>query len=538
MDSHHSQSAAIGRVLRIAGRIAGTTNARAVRVEHVITALWNDESRAYEILTQAGVTVENVAEHVGPELARHLEPSSDEAGRFADMLTTEAGDFSAAPSEEPADQPGIEQSPVLQQALSAARSLAAELGRHAQLGSEHLLLGLLECDEQLSQWLKDQQVSLTNLRQQVSGAQGFSDEPIAVDIALKPVVRPQRETVRVDRILDASANRCREGLRVVEDFVRFVLDDAHLSRLLKELRHDLAGTLALLPQERMLAARDTAGDVGTVIQTADEQHREHAIDVVRANCKRVQESLRTLEEYAKTVNADAAIRFEQQRYRFYTIEQALLQTFRSRERLQNSRLYLLVTDRLCDRGCGPVIREALKGGVDVVQLREKQMPDRRLLDLALSVREWTAAADALFIVNDRPDIAAACDADGVHLGQDDMEVRHARQIVGGEKLIGVSTHSIEEARRAVIDGADYLGVGPVFPSQTKEFDEFPGLAYVREAAGEISRPWFALGGINQSNIAEVVAAGAERVAVSSVISSADSPADAARALQAALASRS
>jgi thiamine-phosphate pyrophosphorylase len=344
--------------------------------------------------------------------------------------------------------------------------------------------------------------------------------------------------VRVDRILDAAANRCREGLRVVEDFVRFVLDDAHLSRLLKQLRHDLAAALAMLPQERMLAARDTAADVGTAIQTAAEQHREHAIDVVRANCRRVQESLRTLEEYSKTVNADAAVRFEQQRYRFYTIEQVLLQTVRSRERLADAQLYLLVTDRLCERGCGPVIREALKGGVDVVQLREKQMSDRRLLDLALSVREWTAAAGALFIVNDRPDIAAACDADGVHLGQDDMEVRHARQIVGGEKLIGVSTHSIEEARRAVIDGADYLGVGPVFPSQTKEFDEFPGLAYVREAAGEISRPWFALGGINQSNIAEVVAAGAERVAVSSVISSADSPADAARALQAALASRS
>jgi len=185
-----------------------------------------------------------------------------------------------------------------------------------------------------------------------------------------------------------------------------------------------------------------------------------------------------------------------------------------------------------------VIREALKGGADVVQLREKEMPDRRLLDLALSVREWTAAADALFIINDRPDIAAACDADGVHLGQDDLEVRHARQIVGGEKLVGVSTHTIEQARQAVVDGADYLGVGPVFASQTKPFDEFPGLAFVSEVAGEITRPWFALGGINESNIAQVLEAGAERVAVSSAISSADSPAGAARALKGALVSRS
>jgi thiamine-phosphate pyrophosphorylase len=536
MDSHDSQSAAVDRVLRLAGRIATSTNAHTVRVEHVLAALWTDESRAYEILTQAGVTVEKLAEHIGPELARHLESFGGEPEYFAELAAADAAEI-AGPLEEPATTPAVEHSPLLQQALSTARSLAAELGRHAQLGSEHVLLGLLENDEQLSQWLNTQQVSLAELRQQVSGAQGFSDEPIAVDIALKPVVRPQRETVRIDRILDAAANRCREGLRVAEDFVRFVLDDAHLSRLLKTLRHEFAAALALLPQERMLAARDTRGDVGTGIQTAAEQHREHAIDVVRAGCKRVQESLRTLEEYSKTVNTDAAEAFERLRYRFYTLEQALLQTFRSRERLIDARLYLLVTDRLCERGCGPVIRDALRGGVDVVQLREKEMPDRRLLDLARSVREWTMAAGALFIVNDRADIAAACDADGVHLGQDDLEVRLARQIVGGEKLIGVSTHSIEQAQQAVIDGADYLGVGPVYASPTKKFEEFPGLTFVGEASEEIRRPWFALGGINLSNVADVVAAGAERVAVSSAITSAALPADAARALKAALAPR-
>jgi len=372
------------------------------------------------------------------------------------------------------------------------------------------------------------------LRQEIVGAQGLAAEPIAVDIALSPVVRSQRETVRVDRILDAAANRCREGLRVVEDFVRFVLDDAHLSRLLKELRHELAATLDLLPQDRMLAARDTAGDVGTAIQTAAEQHREQAIDVVRAGCKRIEESLRTLEEYAKTVNPDAAARFEQQRYRFYTLEQAVTQTFRSRDRLSDARLYLLVTDRLCPRGCGPVIREALKGGVDVVQLREKEIPDRRLLDLAKSVREWTAEADALLIINDRPDIAAACDADGVHLGQDDILAGDARQIIGGEKLIGVSTHDIDQAREAVLAGADYLGVGPVFPSQTKSFDDFPGLALVREVASEITRPWYPLGGIQESNIDQVVTAGALRAAVSAAITSADDPARAAARLRAAL----
>ena len=200
------------------------------------------------------------------------------------------------------------------------------------------------------------------LRAEMVEAQGLSDEPIAVDLQLRPAIRTARETVRVDRILDAAANRCREGLRVVEDFARFVLDDAHLSRLLKEQRHDLAAALSLLPADRMLAARDTPGDVGTSVQTAAEQHRDHAADVVRANCKRVEESLRTLEEYSKTERPDASERFESLRYRFYTIEQALTQTFRSRDRLADARLYLLVTDRHCPQGAGPLHPRSPSGG--------------------------------------------------------------------------------------------------------------------------------------------------------------------------------
>ena len=494
MDSQRPTSEGVRRVLDAASRRAGGALAESVCAAHVLLALWEDESRAHEILRQAGVTEESVGSYLSA---------------CRDDETTSPGDAG--------------QSEIVKDALRIAQSLAGQLGRHAELGTEHLLMGLVESDSSLAAWLAEQGMTAESLREGMVEAQGLSDEPIAVDLQLRPAIRTARETVRVDRILDAAANRCREGLRVVEDFARFVLDDAHLSRLLKEQRHDLAAALRLLPADRMLAARDTAGDVGTSVQTAAEQHREHAADVVRANCKRVEESLRTLEEYSKTERPDAAERFESLRYRFYTLEQAITQTFRARERLKDARLYLLVTDRICPRGAGPLIREALQGGVDVVQLREKQMPDGRLLDLAKSVREWTAAADALFIVNDRPDVAALCDADGVHLGQDDMPVRDARQIVGGDKLIGVSTHTIEQARQAVLDGADYLGVGPVFPSKTKAFKDFPGLAFVRQVAAEITRPWYPLGGIDEENVGDVIAAGASRVAVSAAITSAADP---------------
>jgi thiamine-phosphate pyrophosphorylase len=248
----------------------------------------------------------------------------------------------------------------------------------------------------------------------------------------------------------------------------------------------------------------------------------------------VEEALRTLEEFGKLVSPKAAAEIGALRYRFYTLEKAIANTALSRERLANCRLYLLVTDRLCPRGLGPSVRAALQGGVDAVQLREKDVPDRRLIGLAKYVREWTREADALFIVNDRPDLAALVDADGVHVGQDDLPVHEARRIVGSGRLVGVSTHSIEQARQAVLDGADYLGVGPVFPSGTKAFERLAGLEFVRQAAAEITLPWFAIGGITVENVGEVIETGAQRVAVSGTICAAEDAQAAARRLRTAL----
>jgi thiamine-phosphate pyrophosphorylase len=126
-------------------------------------------------------------------------------------------------------------------------------------------------------------------------------------------------------------------------------------------------------------------------------------------------------------------------------------------------------------------------------------------------------------MNDRPDITRLVEADGVHLGQDDMPVQEARRILGSEALIGVSTHDLDQVRQAVRDGASYIGIGPVFPSQTKQFEEFPSLEFVRQANAESVLPAFALGGITLDNVGEVLAAGAKRIAVSSPICRADEP---------------
>ncbi len=327
----------------------------------------------------------------------------------------------------------------------------------------------------------------------------------------------------VFRILDAAGNRTREGLRVIEDFVRFELNDGHFSQILKDHRHKLASIVSELPAASLLAARDTLCDVGTTISTPAEYVRTSSTDVVAAAFKRVQEALRTLEEYSKIVDPRLAPQFEQLRYQLYTTEKAVLRTNTARKQFEEIQLYLLVTASECKNGFETVVKAALDAGIKIIQSREKSLTDREWVSRARTLRKWTSEAGVLLIINDRPDIALVVQADGVHLGQDEFSVQDARSVVGPDRLIGVSTHSIEQARQAVLDGADYLGVGPTFPTSTKSFTEFPGLQFIRQVAGEIQLPWFAIGGINANNISEVTNAGADRVAVSSAICHSPTP---------------
>src|SRR5206468_6231988 len=145
------------------------------------------------------------------------------------------------------------------------------------------------------------------------------------------------------------------------------------------------------------------------------------------------------------------------------LERALLVGGTAREQLAKCAIQVLLTGSLCAAALDWTIAEAAAAGADMIQLREKKLSDRELLERARNVRRWTRKAGVLFIVNDRPDIARLVEADGVHLGQDDMPVREARRLLGLEAIIGVSTHSVEQVREAVLDGATYLGVGPTFP---------------------------------------------------------------------------
>lgn len=339
------------------------------------------------------------------------------------------------------------------------------------------------------------------------------------------------------RILDANANRATEGLRVVEEYARFHLDDQHLSRLCKLLRHDLTEVLHSISTADRLAARETQHDVGTEVAAHSEYRRDGLADVIQASFGRIEQSLRCLEEYSKVLEPESATKFEALRYRAYTLQRAIDITARNRSRLADAHLYVLIDGRSSDGEFVDLASKLAESGVDVIQLRDKTLDDRELVHRARLLRKATGDAHTLFIVNDRPDVAVLADADGVHVGQEDLSVKDARKVVGPGRLVGVSTHSLQQARDAVVDGADYIGCGPTFPSRTKVFERFAGLDLLHAVGQEISLPAFAIGGIDRHNVQEVFAAGFTRIALSGAIVNADDPAAEAAALRKELESR-
>ena len=333
------------------------------------------------------------------------------------------------------------------------------------------------------------------------------------------------------RILDANANRAREALRVIEDYARFSLDDAALCAALKQLRHDFADATSGFVADAILH-RDTPGDVGTSAKTQAEMKREDVAHVVTAAGKRLGEALRTIEEYLKTFDAPRAARMESIRYRLYEIERQIALTLRPIAcAFAEVRLYVLITESLCRRPWLDVAEQAILGGADCLQLREKELESRELLKRAVQLTDLCRKHRKISIINDRPDIALMCDADGVHVGQTDLPAREVRKLVGNSRILGVSTHDIEQAKQAVLDGADYIGVGPFFKSATKPRDFLPGADYARQVAEAISIPAVAIAGITEENVDEVVATGIKAVAVSAAVCGADDPRAAAARLR-------
>ncbi|MBO6513949.1 MAG: thiamine phosphate synthase [Phycisphaerales bacterium] len=343
------------------------------------------------------------------------------------------------------------------------------------------------------------------------------------------------------RIIDANTNRASEGIRVLEDIARFSLNSEDLSRRLKFIRHQFRTALDQLqiPQSSLLANRDTSNDVGTSITTSSESDRSNGItDLVTAASKRSQEAVRVLEESAKALNKDGRT-FESIRYELYDLQRDIIIQL-SRPAIDWS-VCVLLTKSLCIHHTPErILRDIARAGAQCVQIREKDLEADAFYEHALEMTTLARELGLTIIINDRTDIALAVDADGVHLGQSDLPTHAARELLGPSKLIGRSCATTNQLHEAFDQGADYCGLGPVYPSTTKAKPLLSGLETLSQAMDDPllrTKQMLAISGIDQSNIEPIASMGFPGVAVSSAICSATDPYESCKAIVESMGSR-
>tara|TARA_B100000212_G_scaffold156944_1_gene117919 strand:- start:37 stop:1092 length:1056 start_codon:yes stop_codon:yes gene_type:complete len=325
--------------------------------------------------------------------------------------------------------------------------------------------------------------------------------------------------LRIAQILDANLDRAREGLRVLEDWARFGVGKDELVKELKNYRQ-------LLGKHHLKEYKDSRNftkDTSTGLSHREQQKRKSINSLISANCSRVQEALRVIEEYSRNINVELSSLSSKIRYEIYQIEITLLNYSSNKELIEvllKNNLYFISNQ---SPKVHQIIESVLKGGIKIIQHRFKDGSDFQNLQDAIKIRQLCTIHDALFIVNDRVDIALACNADGVHLGQDDIDISSARRILGFSKLIGVSANKSSEIKSAIRDGADYLGIGPVFETPSKK-EKIPlGIKKIKEITQDVSIPFFIIGGIKQENLPILKMNGFRKVALISEIANSVNP---------------
>ena len=324
---------------------------------------------------------------------------------------------------------------------------------------------------------------------------------------------------RTLRIIDANCNRISEGLRLLEDIARFLLNDADLSQQLKAMRHNLVKSLSEFGAD-LLSDRDLETDVGTRVESVSQ--REDLPSLVTANAKRAEEALRVIEELARLPEISPVLHskdFEQARFNLYTLERQLLsKVLRQHKLMRLTGLYVIIdTEVLVSKDKVEAASKAVRGGAKIIQLRDKHHGKGELLVMAQELKDLCCKSNTLFIINDHLDIALAADADGLHIGHTDLPLSVVRKELPVDSIVGCSARTLAQARKAEAKGADYVAVGSIFPSPTKKDATAIGLEQLRPIRQAISIPLVAVGGINRDNIGEVIAAGADAAAVISAV---------------------
>lgn len=332
------------------------------------------------------------------------------------------------------------------------------------------------------------------------------------------------------QILDVCLNRAAEGIRVLEDLARYCLNDRDLTRELKSLRHGVRKVRGI-PYRECLSRRLAGADPGPALSRMTKLDGKKGLEsLIRANARRGQEALRSAEEMAKCAFPREGHVLEAFRFQLYDLEKRLqfarVAARRLRPFLQGGLYGLTDSPSSLKRGRDNVetVRILAGEGIGIIQYREKDLSPLEKFRECERIRRITEEAGALLVINDHPDIALRTGADGVHLGQDDLPLREVRALVGRDMLVGRSTHCPEQAREAREEGADYIGVGPLFATRTKRDVCAPvGLDYLDYAAAYGEIPFVAIGGIKRHNLARVVRRGGALAALVTEITGAEEP---------------
>jgi len=345
------------------------------------------------------------------------------------------------------------------------------------------------------------------------------------------------ENLAAHRLLDANLNRAFEALRTLEDIARFQ-DQATFQSKYKLLRHQLRDATQNWRHEQLYASRDAEQDVGRETKTSLEASRTGGLsEIAEAASQRIQQSLRCLEETSKFVYPNSAPAIESVRYQVYDINaQLLLSQKRDVVFLKEAKLYVLADCQLPLDQFIQRVQDISQAGVDLMQIRDKQLDAQELIRFTQSAIEAVDPKRTRILVNDRADILQCTSAFGIHVGQTDLSVAQARSLIAPACVVGLSTHDVEQVKQAMAVGADYIGCGPTFASNTKDFSKFSGLPFLREAAAFLREsnstvPAFAIGGIDLSNLKSALETGVQRVAVSKAIWRAERPGIAAEAFR-------
>ncbi|MBN2790102.1 MAG: thiamine phosphate synthase [Candidatus Delongbacteria bacterium] len=316
------------------------------------------------------------------------------------------------------------------------------------------------------------------------------------------------------RIIDANINRMAEGIRVLEDHSRFISENKEINEKLRNIRHNSRKILIELDSD-LISARESLSDNGLEISGKSKlDNKTTDKELIISNFKRIQEAVRSIEENLKVIDEyDKGKQFEQIRFEVYDIEKQYLSSLKFQ---LPKGIYGLTAEKYSKgRSNIEVVKEMIKGGIKIIQYREKEEDRSRkeMLIECLKIRELTKEKNVVFIVNDHLDIAILSKADGIHLGQDDLSVQEIKKI-NGNLIIGVSTHTPEQAQKAIADGADYIGVGPIFKTSTKKNVCDPvGLEYLDYVVKNTDIPFVAIGGIKEDNIHQVIEKGAKSIAL-------------------------